>query len=196
MRQGRLKYIELSIIVIIVLCLGATTYRRNLVWSTGVSLWSDVVKKSPGKARPHNNLGLAYCWDRTYFRAAFHLRQALRFKPEWINPRYNLGIAYQGARLYDRAIAQYEKILQKPLHPHSGHGSRTVRPYLAKVYNNLGVCYFAAGRHEKAAAEFRNSLRINPDYADARYNLEMVLQRIQNKKPGRSAASLTSPVNN
>jgi len=171
LKQGRLKYIELSIIVIIVLCLGITTYRRNLVWRTGVSLWSDVVEKSSGKARPHNNLGLTYCWNRDYSRAVFHLRQALRFKPEWINSRYNLGIAYQGARLYDRAIAQYEKILQKPSHP--------IRPYLAKVHNNLGVCYFAKGWHEKAAAEFRNSLRINPDYADARYNLDVVLQRIQ-----------------
>jgi len=171
----------LSIIVIIVLCLVITTYRRNLVWRAGVSLWADAVEKSPGKARPHNNLGLAYCWDRAYPRAIFHLREALRFKPEWINPRYNLGIAYQGARLYDRAIAQYEKILQKPSHPHSGHGSRTIRPYLAKVHNNLGVCYFAKGWHEKAVAEFQNSLRINPDYADARYNLEMVLQRKNTK---------------
>ncbi len=33
--------------------------RRNAVWETAVSLWSDVVAKSPGKARGHMNLGYA-----------------------------------------------------------------------------------------------------------------------------------------
>src|SRR5262245_20361922 len=36
------------------------TFQRNQVWATNVTLWQDAVQKSPGKARPHINLGQAY----------------------------------------------------------------------------------------------------------------------------------------
>jgi len=36
------------------------TYSRNRIWNSDIELWTDCVKKSPNKDRPHNNLGNAY----------------------------------------------------------------------------------------------------------------------------------------
>lgn len=51
--------------------LGAATVARNHVWRDGVSLWSDVVEKSPRKPRAHFNLGEA-------LRAVGRLEEAQR----------------------------------------------------------------------------------------------------------------------
>ena len=39
--------------------------QRNQLYRDRLLLWSDAVKKSPNKARPHNNLGHAYALART-----------------------------------------------------------------------------------------------------------------------------------
>lgn len=44
----------------VVVVLALATYQRNNVWQDDRSLWSDVVAKSPMKARGHNGLGHAY----------------------------------------------------------------------------------------------------------------------------------------
>ena len=52
--------IEIIVIVIISASYGFAAYQRNLVWKDDLSLWSDVVKKSPNKARSYLSLGVAY----------------------------------------------------------------------------------------------------------------------------------------
>jgi len=56
-RYVRTKVLKIITVCAITLVLSTWTYERNTIWSNAVSLWSDVVKKSPQKARPHNNLG-------------------------------------------------------------------------------------------------------------------------------------------
>jgi hypothetical protein len=43
-----------------VLPLGIVSYKRNLVWEDGITLWEDTVEKAPKKARVYNNLGFAW----------------------------------------------------------------------------------------------------------------------------------------
>lgn len=83
--------------VAVAVLLGATTARRTLVYRDEVVFWTDVVAKSPRKARAWNNLGVAFLEaDRTAeadaafsraleldpldYRAAFN-REALRSRP-------------------------------------------------------------------------------------------------------------------
>ncbi len=44
-------------------------------------LWSDVVKKSPDKAKPLNNLGIAYIDEGLFDKAIVEIRKALLIKP-------------------------------------------------------------------------------------------------------------------
>jgi protein O-mannosyl-transferase len=74
----------------IVLLLTGTTIARNQVYTSEILLWQDTVKKSPGKARVHNNLGYAYylSGDREKAREAF--AKALQLNPGWVVSRNNL----------------------------------------------------------------------------------------------------------
>jgi hypothetical protein len=51
---------------------GLGTVTRNVDWKDEVSLWKDTVKKSPNKARPHNNFGLALKIDGIPEKAKIH----------------------------------------------------------------------------------------------------------------------------
>lgn len=131
--MNRSQAIELLVVVVIVLIYCWGTYQRNLVWKTGASLWTDVLKKSHAKARPHCNLGRSYLRNRAYALAIPQLKEALRLRPNFMEAHYNLGIAYQGIGLYDKAIAEYENILHKRQHAGVSNDNITFsKPYFAK----------------------------------------------------------------
>jgi Flp pilus assembly protein TadD len=48
------------------------------------------------------------------------------------------------------------------------------------AYNGLGSVYIMRGDLESAEREIRNALRLNPDYAAAKHDLELV-QRLRNR---------------
>jgi tetratricopeptide (TPR) repeat protein len=76
-----------GLLVLLIVCLGAATYARNMAWATEISLWRAAMKNAPQSARPLTNLA----WQMAYGTAA----------------RENL---------YDEALKLYEKALslQKP----------------------------------------------------------------------------------
>ena len=58
------RSIELVILISLVLIYGSFAYQRNFIWKDEVSLWSDVIKKSPYKARAYNEFGMYYYTNR------------------------------------------------------------------------------------------------------------------------------------
>lgn len=167
------RWIELLIIIGLLSLYGWYAYQRNLIWKNGFILWSDVIKKSPQKARPYNNLGREYVNNKAFLQAIPYLTQALRINPYFTQAHYNLGIAYQGIGFYDEAINEYQKAL---------YG--TIQPYFANIHNNLGVCYFMKGWTDLAIWEFKQALSIKPDFSDARFNLDLALQTTKKEGSG------------
>jgi hypothetical protein len=70
-----------SVLVAVVLILTGATYARNRVWGDEVTLWQDVVKKSPRKARGDNNLGNAYRSLGNFDEAIKQYQFALQLDP-------------------------------------------------------------------------------------------------------------------
>ena len=89
LRQGALS---LAVTVALLLCLG--TYQRNQLYQDQLSLWSDTVRKSPNKARPHNNLGHAYALQGNWDRAIEEFRIASQLDPDYVRAHHNLRKAY------------------------------------------------------------------------------------------------------
>jgi tetratricopeptide (TPR) repeat protein len=56
------------------------------------------------------------------------------------------------------------------------------------VHNNLGIALFRKGDLEEAVVNFREALRIKPDFAEASRNLQVALER-QRKSQGYVADS-------
>ena len=54
-------------------------------------------------------------------------------------------------------------------------------PRKARVFNNLGYAYSAAGCFPQAEAAYREALRLQPDYAIARDNLATLMQRAKSE---------------
>lgn len=79
-------------IVVVILCF--FTVQRNQLYNDRLLLWSDAVKKSPNKARPHNNLGYAYAFRDDWDRAIDEFRTAARLDPDFILAQQNLRDAY------------------------------------------------------------------------------------------------------
>jgi protein O-mannosyl-transferase len=83
---------SLAAVLVLVLCL--FTYQRNRLYYDQVSLWSDTVRMSPNKARPHNNLGHAYALQGDWDQAIDEFRIAVRLNPDYALAQKNLRDAY------------------------------------------------------------------------------------------------------
>jgi tetratricopeptide (TPR) repeat protein len=112
------RQIGLAATVVIVLpLLAGLTYARNEVWMNEISLWRDVVQKSPNMSRPHLNYGKAlYAGpypDLNKIKEQFEI--AKRLCPHCPIAHYNLAFVYWKEGDYQRAIAStLEAIKLKP----------------------------------------------------------------------------------
>jgi tetratricopeptide (TPR) repeat protein len=148
--------ILLCILIVFVLC--GATYTRNMVWADEVTLWSDVISKSPKKARGYINLGHAYKNKGEFHRAIEYYKIALELNPDDPVAHNNLADVYISIGLYDSAIE---------------HGQIAIssRPEYVEAYNTTGLAYFYKGLNDRAILYFSNAISLNPFYAEAYSNL-------------------------
>lgn len=165
----RSKILKIATICAITLVFSAWTYERNTIWSNAVSLWSDVVKKSPQKVRPHNNLGNALKRQGKIEEAIDHFNRALQINPGYAKAHNNLGTALASQGKTAEAIKHFGIALY-------------INPGYAAAHSNIGVTLAGQDEVEKAIVHFRAALRLKPDYAKVHSNLGAALVR-QGKLP-------------
>jgi tetratricopeptide (TPR) repeat protein len=151
--------IVVSSIVIMLIVLSLAAYSRNAVWKNRVSLWEDVVRKSPEKARGHINLGIAYASIGLFDRAIEQGGIALRIKPDDAYNHYSLGFVYSRTGFTDKAIEHFRTAVR-------------IAPYYANAHYNLAVLYLKKGLLEEARREFYAELRIDPNHYETLQLLE------------------------
>jgi len=154
----------LLILVLTTLVFAAATYARNNIWKDDASLWEDVVKKSPNKARPHNYLGDIYSRQGRLDEAIREYNIELGLNSDYDFAHNNLGVAYAQQGRLDEAAKEFQEVIR-------------LKPGNAHAHNNLGVIYDQQGRWDEAAKEYQTALRLNPDHAEAHYNLGSVYER-------------------
>jgi hypothetical protein len=151
-----------AICIAVAISFSVAAYSRNAVWKSELSLWTDVVNKSPKKARPHTNIGNAYLAKGMAGKAIEHYQIALKLPEDITDPvgdynyskiHYNLGKAYASKRLTDIALRHYRTAIT--LDPMS------YRPHFA-----IGVIYLERGFIYEARAEFETAQRLNPHDGD------------------------------
>jgi len=150
------------LIFIIVVPLSYATYQRNGVWRDGVTLWGDVVTKSPLKSRGYNGIGLAYFEQGRVAEAIEAYRTALRLNPasddEYFKVYHNLGLAYVKQGRITEAIEAYRTAIKH-------------NPAYEEAFSNLGLAYMKQGRIDEAIGAYRDALRLKPTFAEAYINL-------------------------
>ncbi len=149
------------VLVLIAVPLGLGTYHRNFVWKDEVTLWEDVTRKSPDKARGHNSLGLAYYKQGRVEEAIQEYMTALKLKPDYLEAHQNLGGTYAKQGHLEEAIQEYLTAIR-------------LQPDYPGTHNNLGLAYYDQERLEEAIQEYMTALKLKPDFAEAHYNLGLV----------------------
>lgn len=81
---------------------------------------------------------------------------------------YELGSIYLDKKIFVQAITQFQKALK-------AEGSEPEN--LAPVYNGLGYAYFAQEQYDLAIRNYKEALKINPEYVTALNNLAHAYER-------------------
>ncbi|NIM49539.1 MAG: tetratricopeptide repeat protein [Gemmatimonadales bacterium] len=101
--------------------------------------------------------GRIYEQFREYDRAEEEFLKSLRMNPENTSSLYSLATLYAKRKDYDEAIRAFQRILE-------------IEPD-AVVHKDLGSLYFTIGEYDKAEAEFRAAVRLDPHNVAAHFNL-------------------------
>lgn len=154
----------LPLLAVVALVLSIASYARNGVWQNEERLLEDVVKKSPAKARPHNNLGVFYETQGRFKEAEREFKNAIRVKQVFAEAHNNLGMLYGKQGRFDEAIREFQATIE-------------MRPDYARAHDNLGVLFDKQGRSEDAIREFQTVVKMSPDYAEGHDNLGVLYDR-------------------
>ncbi|MGD9228939.1 MAG: tetratricopeptide repeat protein [Desulfobacterales bacterium] len=189
-------WLKTAILCALVIGGSVWTYERNKVWRDRITIWQDCVKKSPQKARPYNNLGVALADERRYNEAVALYHKALQIDPYYPNAYANLGFTLAKQGKVEEGITQFLKALQIKPRDHetlSNLGvalimqeqyeeaikylskALEINPHFAKAHNNLGVALRRQNRLQEAMDYFRSAIQLDPDYAEAYNNLGVTL---------------------
>ncbi len=121
---------------------GFAAYQRNFVWKDDLSLWSDVVKKSPDKARVHNAIGMYYYTSQRHGEAIPFFQRSLSLRPGYGIGHNNLGLCFLAKRRIDQAIEEFKQAIK-------------AKPLNGMYHVNLGIAYWKKGLHKQAKKEIQ-----------------------------------------
>jgi protein O-mannosyl-transferase len=147
-----------AILLIVIAGYSILTYRRNFIWKDELTLWNDVVRKSPHKARPYNSRGLAYQNQGDFSQAISDYNQALQINPNYAKAYNNRGNIYYNQGNLSQALSDCDQAIK-------------INPNYAKAYSNRGDIYYDQGNLGQAISDYDQALQINPNYAAAYNNL-------------------------
>ena len=134
------------------------TYRRNRVWRNEETLWSDVVRKSPGNGRALMNYGLTQMEAGRYARARELFVAARRLLPNYSTLEVNLAIVENGLGNAAAADSHFVRALAlNPAHP-------APHRYYARWL-------MQRGRAPEAIPHLEYTVRTSPADIDARHLL-------------------------
>jgi len=152
------KALPVLLLLVISALFSVWTWQRNSVWADPIRLWSNVIAKSPGKARPHHKLGDAYS-GRGNVKAAIDLyRKAIELDPTFTESYNNLGLLMAEQADIESAERLYQKAIG-------------LAPGSLDVINNYAVLLINQGRAEESISLLSQALKLNPGYKATYVNL-------------------------
>lgn len=156
--QFSTRYMQTALLAVLFLPIGFAATSRNKVWETCVGFWEDNAKKAPGKARVHNNLGVALSEAGKVDEAIVAYKKAIELDSNYSDPLSNIAVAYSLKGQVDEAISS----LKSALH---------ICPNYPEAYNNIGTLLLQKKQYEEAERALSIAVQLRPYYGKAYYNL-------------------------
>ncbi|HEY8994578.1 MAG TPA: tetratricopeptide repeat protein [Lacunisphaera sp.] len=172
------------------------TVRRGADYSTELTLWTDVVDKSPSNPWARYNLGQVHFRAGRFADAERENRAVIVLMPSHADGHFALGMALERQGRWAEAAVSYQKALElKPqiaewhfrlglMLLHLGkpaeaipHFAETLRqqPAHGDAEGNWGAALYQLGRPADAVPHFERVLALHPNSVEARYNLALLL---------------------
>lgn len=198
---------------LIIVVLSAMTFERNKVWANEFVLWTDVIRKSPNKARPYHSFGLALFREGRYAEALKFYEKAIARDPSHYTSYVNKGMTLEALKNTEEAVKCYEAAVRmNPKNPvpyvnlgaiyqQKGEIDSAINYYLeairqepknARAHNNLAVAYDRKGDLGNAIEAYRKAVTIDPAYVVAWVNLGISYGKAGDY--GRSIAALKQAI--
>jgi tetratricopeptide (TPR) repeat protein len=181
------KYIFVLLVLLTAIIYGILTFERNLVYSSGWSIWNDTLKKRPANNRAMTNLGNLFLNAGRPDVAVVYYQEALRI----LNKKDQEG--RESDRLYSvpfgrNALAEAHINIASAylgmgkLHDAKNHLDDAMKynPNDGRVHNNLGIYYFHQKEPGLSLSSFREAVRLRPHSVNEQINLGTAL-RLQGK---------------
>lgn len=159
------KWLQAALLCAMVTIGAVWTYERNAVYSDRITFWQDCVNKSPRKARPHNNLGVALADQGDHDEAIKKYHKALQLDPHYQDPVGNIGLSLAEQGKMEESITYFLKALE-------------INPKDYKTLNNLGASLIVVGRDTEAVQRLSEAIALNLYYAQAHNNMGVALQHL------------------
>ena len=123
------------------------TYQRNKIWKDEYTLWSDCLKKSPNKARVHNERGAACTDIGLYDQAIKDFNKAIRLNQNYYKAYYNRGTVYGKLGQYQLTIDDCSEAIR-------------IKPDYVDAYNNRGNAHAELGQYQLAIEDYGEAIRL------------------------------------
>lgn len=151
-----------------------------------LAMFERSLQYNPRNIRVRTSLALAFAKRGLFKEAEEHFRRALSDEKVYVNARIGLGKALFDQGRYFEGLAEYEKVIKEwgplPLAKHNLEASYGILigqfqekilrdPDNARLHYTLGVIFSRAGRIEDSLGEYREALRLEPDFKNALFNL-------------------------
>ena len=139
--------------------------RRDLAlehFRRAVDISPDFIMARQNLASAHSDVGSSLALKGRLTEAITHFRLALDVDPEHVLARYNLANALCELGELDEARKHYLQVL-------------AIDPESADAHNALGLLYLRQEKRKPAIERFREALRLDPGFRQARQNLRRAL---------------------
>jgi tetratricopeptide (TPR) repeat protein len=194
-RPLRRNLLEILIMTLTIGLLAIGAYSRNQVWNDEILLWTDSIEKSPNKARPYVNLGLAYLNSGDYKKAFEVTQKSIQLDPKTAAAYQNLSIIYEKWDNLEQAVRMGQKALEldrknyvtyltlggiylrSQQYEKAEEAYKTfiqIFPYFPETHNLLAAVYAAQRQFDKVIEALDGELRVNPLHSLAHLNLGQV----------------------
>jgi Ca-activated chloride channel family protein len=147
---------------------------RAAVVSAALAIAAALVPGAEAEARSARDMARdanRYYEQGEYDKAVALYREALEKDPDLRIADFNLGNALHMQKNLEEALQSYHRALDAP-------DSLT----RAKTFYNLGNTLVGSGRLQEAVAAYVNALRLDPEDADAKHNLELARRLLEGRQ--------------
>ena len=142
----------ITVFVIAGLVFSVVTFKRNRVWDSDVTLWEDVLQKSPEKARVHLSLATAYAQAGNDEEAIKYFSQTIEMMADPYMPYLNRGAVYAKMKRDDLALKDFNEAIR-------------INPQGVDAYINRGEILARRKNYEAALTDFETTIAIDPQYS-------------------------------